>query len=129
MKKKIIYVGLAVVTFILLDTLIFDNIFGKNANTNNIAELLSEELHCKDINTMSANGFLISKGIYGDSHFVTIQESDLTNITKKEATKIQEVFKQNLENFKEANYIELTFNDVKTRNNTIVFKKGVITTP
>lgn len=130
MKKKIIYVGLITLTFIsiiLLDTLAFDNVFDENAKTNDITELLSKKLHYKEINATSVNGFIVSEGIYGDSHLITINKSALKSITIKEAIKIQELFNKELNHFKEADFIELTFNSINSENKKIVFKRGEIT--
>jgi len=130
MKKKIIYVGITTLTFlsiILLDTLALDNVFDENAKTSDITELLSKELHYKEINTISANGFMVSEDIYGDSHLITINKSILKSITKKEAVKIQELFNKDLNHFKEADFIELTFNGINSENKKIVFKRGEIT--
>ena len=127
MKKKIIYVGLTFIAFILTDTLVMDNVLYENASTKEITNILTKELNYYNTKTISANGFLLSEGIYGDSHLISIEESNLASITKKEAIKIQELFNKNLNHFKKADFIELTFNGINSENNKIIFKRGKLT--
>lgn len=124
MKKKITYAGLA---FILLGSLVLSNLTDENANTKEIANLLSKELNYSDIETMSMNGFLLTEGIYGDSHLITINGSSLASINKSEAVKILKIFDQKLSYFNEADYIELSFSNIKSKDNKIIFKRGKIT--
>ena len=127
MKKKIIYVGLTFIAFILIDTLVMDNVLDENASTTEITNILTKELNYHNINTISTNGFLLSEGIYGDSHLISIEESNLASITKKEAIVIQKVFTKHLNHFNEADYIELCFSNIKNKDNKIIFKRGKLT--
>jgi len=124
MKKKIIYIGLATV---LIGTLIFQTLSDKKANTKEIASLLAKELNYTDITTMSLNGFLVSEGIFGDSHMITINESSVEKINKSDALNINEIFSQKLNHFSEADYIELSFSNIKSKDNKIIFKRGELT--
>lgn len=124
MKKGILSVGLALLAFIIIDTLVLDNLLDKKAKTNEIKAILAKEINAKNISSTSANGLTLKSRIYGDSHFIHIDKSKFSKITKKEALFIQELFNNQLNNFKEADYIELNFDNINAKNQSIIFKKG-----
>ena len=127
MKKGIIYLGLVILVFISIDTLVLDNLLDKNANTKEITAILTEEIDAKNISATSANGLALKNGIYGDSHFITIDQSKFSKISKEEALIIQKLFNTQLNNFKEADFIELNFSNVNSKNHSIIFKRGKLT--
>ena len=127
MKKRILYVSIAILAFIIVDTLVLDNLLDKNANTKEITTILTKEINAKDISVTSANGLALKNGVYGDSHFININQSKFSKITKEEALIIQKLFNTQLNNFKEADFIELNFKNVNSKNNSIVFKRGQLT--
>jgi len=80
MKKKIFLLMLAILTFIIVDTLVIDTILGKNVDNSQIALVLEDQCECSIIEKgLNGNGVSLPDGVYGDYHNFYLSDCKITN--------------------------------------------------
>jgi len=109
MKKKILLFLLAVIAFVLMDTLILDTYLNKNVNNAEIAKVLAAQCECTIVEKgIHGNGLSVKDGVYGDYH-----NFSLSNCNFKDFDSYLENLNKDLEyaipNFKEADLVSLSF--------------------
>lgn len=123
MKKKGLWVLLAVIVFLFVDVLVLDAYLDKNVDKAEIQNVLETVCECETITGVSVQGLSLMDGVLGDKHEFTLTGCQLEDFERKMKS-LHENFKTHISNFDEANLIELHFSDSNGNSKTVKIKKG-----
>ncbi len=127
MKKKLFFLLLAIIAFIIVDTLILDTLRGKNVDNAQIAMVLEEQCECSVIEPgISGNGFSLPDGIYGDFHNFNLSDCKITNFYEY-VKNLNASLKYSIPNFKEADLIKLSFEIAPNDNRVVSIRNSELT--
>jgi len=109
MKKKIFLLLLAIIAFILVDTLVVDSFLGKNVDNAKIAMVLEDQCECKLVeNGINGNGLSLPDGVYGDYHNFYLSDCKIPNF-EEYVNNLNRNLEYSIPNFKEADLVKLSF--------------------
>lgn len=124
MKKKIFLLLLAIVAFIIVDTLIVDDVLGKNVDNSQIALVLEDQCECSVIEKgLNGNGVSLTDGVYGDYHNFYLSNCKITNFEKYVAD-LNKSMEYSIPNFKEADLVKLSFELAPNENRIVSIRNS-----
>ena len=109
MKKKLFFLILAIIAFILVDTLIVDTIQGENVDNALIAMVLEDQCECSVIEKgLNGKGVSFPDGVYGDYHNFYLSDCKISNF-EEYVEDLNKSLEYSIPNFKEADLVKLSF--------------------
>jgi len=83
MKKKILLLALAIIAFVLIDTLIIDGYSNKNVDNAQLAKVLTEQCDCSNVeNGINGTGLSFPDAVYGDYHNFRLSNCEFTDLVE-----------------------------------------------
>ncbi|ALM09079.1 hypothetical protein SB49_15740 [Sediminicola sp. YIK13] len=109
MKKKLFILPLAIIAFIIIDTLILDTVQGKNVDNEQIAMVLEDQCECTVITKgLNGNGVSFPDAVYGDFHNFSLRNCKIANFEEYIA-ELNNSLENSIPNFHEADLVKLSF--------------------
>jgi len=119
MKKKIFLTLLAIIVFILIDTVFFDTYLDKNVDNAQIEEAIKEHCDCEFIkNEISGQGISIADNVYGDYHTFRLVNCKFDNF-EEYLENLNRKLKVAIPNFCEADLVKLNFEFAANENRIV----------
>ncbi|MFD0975363.1 hypothetical protein [Salinimicrobium gaetbulicola] len=124
MKKKLFLLLLAIIAFIIVDTLVVDTITGKNVDNAQIAMVLEDQCECKVIEKgLNGNGVSFPDGVYGDYHNFYLSNCKISNFEEYVAD-LYKSLEYSIPNFKEADLVKLSFEIAPNQNRIVSIRNS-----
>jgi len=130
MKKKILLLALAIIAFVIIDTLIIDGYSNKNVDNAQLVKVLTEQCDCSNLeNGINGTGLSFPDAVYGDYHNFRLSNCEFTDF-EKYVKDLNRKLETAIPNFQEADLVKLSFqiapNEdriVSIRNSEVTFEK------
>ena len=127
MKKKLFFLLLAIIAFIIVDTLILDTIQGKNVDNAQIAMVLEDQCECSVITKgLNGNGVSFPDVVYGDYHNFYLSNCKITDFEEYVAD-LNKSLEYSIPNFKEADLVKLNFEIGPNENRIVSIRNSELT--
>lgn len=124
MKKKLFLLLLAIISFIIVDTLFVDTIQGKNIDNAQIAMVLEEQCECSVITKgLNGNGVSFPDGVYGDYHNFYLSNCKINNF-EEYVEDLNKSLEYSIPNFKEADLVKLSFEIAPNQNKIVSIRNS-----
>ena len=127
MKKKLFFLLLAIIAFIIVDTLIVDSIQGKNVDNALIAMVLEDQCECSVIEKgLNGKGVSFPDGVYGDYHNFYLSNCKISNF-EEYVEDLNKSLEYSIPNFKEADLVKLNFELSPNENRIVSIRNSELT--
>ena len=127
MKKKLFLLILAIIVFIIVDTLILDTLKGENVDNAQIAMVLENQCECSVIEKgLKGNGVSFPDGVYGDYHNFYLSNCKIINFEEYVAD-LNKSLEYSIPNFKEADLVKLSFEIAPNEDRIVSIRNSKLT--
>ena len=127
MKKKLFFLLLAIIAFIIVDTLILDTIQGKNVDNAQIAMVLEDQCECSVITKgLNGNGVSFPDAVYGDYHNFYLSNCRITDF-EEYVEDLNKSLEYSISNFHEADLVKLSFEIAPNEDRIVSIRNSKLT--
>lgn len=127
MKKKLFLLILAIIVFIIVDTLILDTLKGENVDNAQIAMVLENQCECSVFEKgLNGNGVSFPDGVYGDYHNFYLSNCKIINFEEYVAD-LNKSLEYSIPNFKEADLVKLSFEIAPNEDRIVSIRNSKLT--
>jgi len=124
MKKKLFFLLLAIIAFIIVDTLIVDTLLGKNVDNAQIAMVLKDQCECSVIEKgLNGNGVSFPDGVYGDYHNFSLSDCKIIDF-EEYVKELNSNLEYSIPNFQEADLVKLSFEITPNENRLVSIRNS-----